>query len=52
MKIGKKIIFGISVAAISVSALAGGTATQYGNGTYYSDGTSSTRYGNGTYYSR
>ena len=35
MYVGKKIAIGLAVAAISVSALAGGTAQRYGNGTYY-----------------
>ena len=52
MHVGKKIALGLTVAAISVSAVAGGTAYRYGNGTYYSDGTSAQRYGYGTYYSR
>ena len=51
MHIGKKITFGLAVAAVSASVLAG-TAQTYGNQTYYSDGTSASRYGGQTYYSR
>ena len=50
MHIGKKIAIGLTIAAIS-GAVVAGTATKYGNSTYYSDGGSATDYGNSTYYS-
>ena len=51
MHIGKKIAIGLTIAAIS-GAVVAGTATKYGNSTYYSDGGSATDYGNSRYYSR
>ena len=51
MHIGKKIAIGFTVAAFAAT-VAAGTATRYGNTTYYSSGGSATDYGNSTYYSR